>query len=186
MSCSNTSVVALVSVGGCLLAALPGCPGPGELDGELSYPIDEAFAVVCETTDGDILVLGVVNSGDECDDPLDDFAPPDMGSDCKELRDMLTDHPDLCSPDVTLSNDRTHMLQFWLQGASSASDFGAASADQALHYQCSHRDEVEFYWVGDVESLNGSVTVFEDRGGSAEIEIDVEGMVGTLTFDVCR
>lgn len=165
----------------CLLCVLPGCPGPGDLDGDRSFAIDDAFAVVCESEDGEILALGVVGSHGECETD----GPPGMGDDCKEMRDFIQDNPILCDSGVELSNSREHMVQFWLRGASSMDDFSAATASSALHYECSHQDEEDF-WIGDTEYLEGSVSVLSDNGGSAEIDIDVEGLTGTLNFDVCR
>ncbi len=163
------------------LSCLAGCPGPGALDGELAYPIDDAFVVVCESEDGEILALGMVTSHGECESD----GPPGMGSDCRELRDIFQDLPEFCDHGVELSNSRENLVQFWLTGASTTDDFSAASAGSAIHYECDYQDEDDF-WVGDSEHLEGLVTVISDNGASAEIDIDVEGLTGTLRFEVCR
>lgn len=169
--------------------ALGGCRA---LRGPFGFAVTEPVIIPCEGDDGP-LAIGWVSSGrrsDHCFDFLDEPAPEPSKdyTRCEaagpDIRDPETG---LCTTSILLIAPYRQQLS-WVWELDEPDVLVGAVADRADHTTCTRADNDDADEDGpNVHALlEGTIAISEDRGDEAVVEFDLDGLWGTVTFEVCR
>lgn len=173
-----------------IATVLGGCR---DIRGPYGFAVFQPTLVPCVSADGTPLAIGWVESerrSNHCFDTLDEPPPkpeerhPDYCHVAELLRDPTYG---LCTPTTSLQSAHRERLQVaWT--LDEADVLEGAVATEADHTTCTVADNDDEDEDGPNvhASLEGSITITEDRGDEATVTFDLDGAWGTVDFEVCR
>ena len=151
-----------------------------QLSGDDGLRAVSAHLIVCESTEGTHHGIGILEGTGRCERAL-----PARDNGCEELAEVYRNEPMFCGSlgegGMTGNAEEALYLGFDLLDPS---DLTGVLAHTAYSFQCT--EKTEDGWQGDIVSQPGTAELTSDDGDTATLSLDLEGVQGTLTLDVCR
>ncbi len=162
------------------LGLLSGCGQT--LDGDEGFQVGAAFINVCVDSGGDTVAMVTLESHGLCDHVLGSYR-----SQCESTQDLAEEEPLICVGRVGVGNRSSNSDDALYTGMDIGDDgeIDGLVFESADRYACQEKTE-EGEWTGDHQILTGTITLSTVSSDAAILDVDLDGLTGSLDVEVCR